>query len=183
MEIVAEQAEITSNNIDRTVETTVAQLQRDVNAFNTNLDYLVHAAAVATLGTAAEQLETAGQALQAARTQATMHEAGLLGRMAAATLAADAGHPEQLQQLTQETLAVQAAVNGAQQTALTAAEEYIARNATVQAAAAVGQEMAGATRELGQRALNLAAARETQQLAIDAVVDAWTASNEMKKMP
>ena len=182
-EIVAEQAEITSRNIDRRVETTVAQLQRDINAFNTHPPYVAHVAAAAAQGTAAQHLEAAGQALHAAQAQANTHEAEIQCRMAAATLAAEAGHPEQLQQLTLDTLAVQAAVNGAQQAALTAAEEFMAGNAMVRITAAAGEEMAATRQELVQHAQNLAQLEETQQLAIDAVVDAWTASNEMKKIP
>lgn len=160
-EIVAEQAEITSRNIDRRVETTVAQLQRDINAFNTHPPYVAHVAAAAAQGTAAQHLEAAGQALHAAQARANTHEAEIQGRMAAATLAAEAGHPEQLQQLTLDTLAVQAAVNGAQQAALTAAEEFMAGNAMVRITAAAGEAMAATRQELVLHAQNLAQLEET----------------------
>ena len=62
-------------------------------------------------------------------------------------------------------------------------EEYTGRNATVQAAAALHVEMAVAGQALRQRTQNLAQLRETQQLATDDLVDAWTASNAMQKMP
>ena len=183
LEIVAERAALTSDNLDHRAETTAAQLQRDVTAFNTHPPYVAHVAALNGLRMAAARLEAAGQGLDAAQARANAHEEGLVGRTMAATFAAEAGQPEALQQIAQETLAVQAAVNGAQQAAIIAVEEYTARNATVQAGAAVHDEMAVAAQALRQRRQDLAQLRGTQQLATDALVDAWTASNAMQKMP
>lgn len=183
LEIVAERAALTSDDLDHRADTTAAQLERDVNAFNTHPPHVAHVAALTARRTAAGRLVAAAHTFDAAQARANAHVAGLAGRVMAATRGAEGGHPEQLQQLTQETHAVQAAVNAAQQASMAAPGEYTARDATVQAAAAVHDEWAVAGQALRQRRQDLAQLRGTQQLATDALVDAWTASNAMQKMP
>ena len=174
MNIVALQADLTYENIDREVQAACVQLQVEFNAINTNPRFVAHVAVMEELITATDRSRTALQAYEAAQVRATELGASMLTRMVSASFAASAGHPEQLQQLTQETLAMQAAVTEAQQAHLAAAQELLTREATALASAATCEESTAAMEAMRPQAQNLRELVDRKQLAVDALVDART---------
>ncbi|MBC7513880.1 MAG: hypothetical protein H7234_05520 [Herminiimonas sp.] len=175
MEIVAFQAELTSEALNRSVGETHVQVQTEVNAINAHPPFVAHVAVVEALRTGMEQAITAHHAYEVAQAQAAVRQMGILFRVGSALRAADAGHPERLQQLDEETIAIQAPVSVARQAALAAVAELEARNVAVTASAAVGDEMEAAIVALQPRMRDLEELLDTKQLANDALVGARTA--------
>lgn len=175
LEIVAFQAEVTAEVMNRSVDTTHAQVQAEVDAINAHPPFVAHVAVVEALRTGMEQAVAAHQAYETAQAQAAARQMGILLRMAGAVRAANAGHPEQLQELDEETIAIQAPVNAARQAALAAVVELEASNAALTASVAIGDEMEAAIVALQPRMQALEELSDTKRLADAALVEARTA--------